>query len=423
MSFTQAPAEVAAPEIHERPPVRFGAFAFRDFRLLWFGLLVSNIGSWMQMLAQGWLVVQLANGASEGAFYLGLVGLVRAAPVLLLSGIAGALADRLNRKRILAFTQTTMGLSALILGILVDFHVVRIWHVLIMAAISAGANAFDAPTRQAMLPQLVGKKELVSAIGLNSAAFNGPALVGPAIGGLVVAAVGISPCFYINAASFAAVLVALWMMRPHLPAEGLRETSIWRDAADGFAYVASHPSVRPIFALLALVGLVARPYLQLLPGFVKSVLVGGPQALGIVMAAAGGGALSGSIVTALMGRSQRRGAIMLSMAVVAGISLAWLSYTRSVGPACLALIVLGASIMLFMGMANTLIQTNTSAALRGRVMSIYTMTVLGFMPLGSGLLGWAASLSSLPSTFAVAGAIVVMASLFAAWRSNVRVLG
>ena len=114
---------------------------------------------------------------------------------------------------------------------------------------------------------------------------------------------------------------------------------------------------------------------------------------------------------------------MLSMAVVAGISLAWLSYTRSVGPACLALIVLGASIMLFMGMANTLIQTNTSAALRGRVMSIYTMTVLGFMPLGSGLLGWAASLSSLPSTFAVAGAIVVMASLFAAWRSNVRVLG
>jgi MFS family permease len=422
VSVTQVPTLEEDVERHEKPPVRFGAFAFRDFRLLWFGLLVSNAGSWMQMLAQGWLVVQLANGPAEGSFYLGLVGLVRAVPVLALSGLAGALADRLNQKRILAVTQTVMGLSALILGFLVDFHLVRIWHVLIMAAISAGANAFDAPTRQAMLPQLVGKRELVSAIGLNSAAFNGPALVGPAIGGLVVAAVGIAPCFYINAASYAAVLVALALMRARPAAGGTRSTGVWRDAIDGFAYVASNPVILSIFALLSLVGLIARPYLQLLPAFVKGVLAGGPQALGIVMAAAGGGALAGSLVTALMGNVRRRGTIMLSTAVVAGIALIWLSSTRAVAPATIALIVLGASVMLFMGMSNTLVQMNTPLAMRGRVMSIYTMSVLGFMPLGSGLLGWAASLTSLPNTFAVAGVLVVLATAFAAWRSDVRKL-
>ena len=422
MSVTQIPAEAEAVDSYERPPVRFGAFAFRDFRLLWFGLLVSNAGSWMQMLAQGWLVVQLASGPAEGSFYLGLVGLVRAAPVLALSGIAGALADRLDRKRILAVTQTTMGLSALALGLLADFHIVRIWHVLIMAAISAAANAFDAPTRQAMLPQLVGKRELVSAIGLNSAAFNGPALVGPAIGGLVVAAVGIAPCFYINAASYAAVLVALAMMRARHPKGATHTTGVWRDASAGFAYVAANPVILAIFALLGLVGLVARPYLQLLPAFVKGVLEGGPQALGIVMAASGGGALAGSLVTALMGRARNRGLIMLIAAGLAGVALVWLASTRAVVPAAFALIALGSSVMLFMGMSNTLIQTNTPLTMRGRVMSIYTMTVLGFMPLGSGLLGWTASLTSLPLTFAVSGALVVLAAIVVAGRADLRAL-
>ncbi len=421
MSVTQIPATEGV-EGQERPPVRFGAFAYRDFRLLWFGLLVSNAGSWMQMLAQGWLVVQLANGPAEGSFYLGLVGLVRAAPVLALSGLAGALADRLNKKRILAVTQSVMGLSALVLGMMVDFHIVRIWHVMIMAAISAGANAFDAPTRQAMLPQLVGKRELVSAIGLNSAAFNGPALIGPAIGGLVVAAVGIAPCFFINAGSFAAVLVALALMQTRRPAAGTHTTGLWREAADGFAYVAANPVILAIFGLLSLVGLVARPYLQLLPAFVKGVLYGGPSALGLVMAAAGGGALAGSLVTAFMGRARNRGVIMLATAGVAGIALAWLASTREVVPTAVALIVLGASIMLFMGMSNTLIQTNTPLAMRGRVMSIYTMSVLGFMPLGSGLLGWVASLTSLPLTFTVSGALVLIAAAIAATRADLRAL-
>jgi len=411
--------------VHEEPPhdpARFGAFSYRQFRLLWFGLLVSNAGSWMQMLAQGWLVVQLSNSAAEGSFYLGMVGLVRAAPVLALSGFAGAIADRHDRRRILTLTQILMGMSALVLGILVEVHVVKIWHVMIMAAISAGANAFDAPTRQAMLPQLVGARDLMSAIGLNSAAFNGPALVGPALGGLVVAAVGIAPCFFINAASYVAVLIALVMMTPQPPVNPARKKSLLGDAVDGFAYVGREPRLLAIFGMLSLMGLVARPYLQLLPAFIKVVLGGGPQALGIVMGAAGGGALMGSLVTALIGITRGRGVLMIGSAAFSGAALVWFSGTSSVWAASTALIVLGGSIMVFMGMSNTLVQTYTPGEMRGRVISIYTMTVLGFMPLGSGLLGWTASLTSLPLTFAVSGALVVIAAALLALRSDVRAL-
>ena len=412
-------------ESREDPPLdraRFGAFSYREFRLLWSGLLVSNVGSWMQMLAQGWLVVQLSNSAAEGSFYLGMVGLVRSAPVLALSGFAGALADRHDRRRILTLTQILMGMSALVLGVLVELHAVKIWHVMVMAAISAGANAFDAPTRQAMLPRLVGPRDLMSAIGLNSAAFNGPALVGPAIGGIVVAAVGIAPCFFINAASYGAVLVALAMMRPQPPANVVGTKSLLGDAVDGFTYVGREPRLLAIFALLSLVGFVARPYLQLLPAFIKAVLGGGPQELGIVMGAAGGGALAGSLITALVGISRGRGALMIGSAAVAGAALVWFSATTSVWPACAALVLLGGSIMLFMGMSNTLIQTYTPAEMRGRVISIYTMTVLGFMPLGSGLLGWVASLTSLPITFTVSGTLVVIAAAALALRRDVRAL-
>jgi MFS family permease len=413
----------ASPD--DSPPAdraRFGAFSYRQFRLLWFGLLVSNAGSWMQMLAQGWLVVELAGNAAEGSFYLGMIGLVRAAPVLAFSGFAGAIADRHDRRRILTLTQVLMGASALALGVLVEIHAVKIWHVMIMAAISAGANAFDAPTRQAMLPQLVGTRDLMSAIGLNSAAFNGPALVGPALGGLVVAAVGIAPCFFINAASYGAVLIALAMMKPQPPANSVRRNSLLGDAIDGFTYVGREPRLLAIFGLLSLVGLVARPYLQLLPAFIKAVLGGGPQALGIVMAAAGGGALMGSLVTALFGITRGRGALMIGSAAFAGAALVWFSLTTSVPAASAALVVLGASIMVFMGMSNTIIQIYTPGEMRGRVISIYTMTVLGFMPLGSGLLGWIASLTSLPLTFAVSGALVVAAAASLGMRSDVRAL-
>jgi MFS family permease len=406
------------PAPHAR--ARFGALAYREFRLLWFGLLVSNTGSWMQMLAQGWLVVELAPTPTAGAFYLGLVGFVRAIPVLALSGLAGALADRVDRRRLLFVTNFAMAASGLALGILAAAHVVQIWHVMLIAIISAAAAAFDAPARQSLVPHLVAPRELMNAIGLNSAAFNGPAILGPAIGGIIVASFGVAVCFFINAASYVAVFVALALMRPKPPIHTDNRPGIWWEMAEGFAYVRRNAIVVWLVLLSALVALVCRPYIQLLPAFAKSVLHAGPSGLGIIMAASGAGALAGSIAIALIGVRQHRGLILILSAGAAGIFLALFALTRTFAFASIALAALGASVMVFMGMANTLLQTYTPIEMRGRVMSIYTMIFLGMMPFGSWILGTAASVSSLPGTFLIAGLIVVAAAVFASTRNYVR---
>jgi len=411
---------IELPSPHSR--ARFGALAYREFRLLWFGLLVSNTGSWMQMLAQGWLVVELAPSATLGAFYLGMVGFVRAMPVFLLSGLAGALADRVDRRRLLFYTNFTMGASALVLGCLAALHVVQIWQVMIVAAASSAAAAFDAPTRQSLVPHLVAPRELMNAIGLNSAAFNGPAIIGPAIGGVIVGAFGVATCFFLNAASYLAVVLALILMSPKPPVPVENRPGIWQEMTDGFHYMRRDPRVVGVIALSALFALVCRPYIQLMPAFAKAVVHVGPRELGVLMAAAGAGALAGSVAVAIIRIHHRRGALLIVSASVAGIMLGVLGLTRSLLLASASLVVLGAAVMLFMGMANTLLQVYTALPMRGRVMSIYTMLFLGMMPLGTWLLGSAASLTSLPASFAAGGALVVAAALVSASRRSLREL-
>ncbi|MBC5806669.1 MAG: MFS transporter [Candidatus Eremiobacteraeota bacterium] len=389
---------------------RFGALAYKEFRLLWAGLLVSNTGSWMATLAQGWLVVELSPNQTLAPFYLGLVGFVRAIPVFLLSGVAGTLADRVDRRRLLIISQSALGISALALAILSQLHVVKIWHVLVLAAVSAAGLSFDAPTRQSLVPHLVPKGQLMNAIGLNSAAFNGPAIIGPALGGILVSTVGVADCFYINALSYGAVLLALGAISPKPPLLDVERRGIWHEMLDGLRYVRSQPAILAIFALAVLMSIVARPYIQLMPAFAKGVIHRGADGLGILMAVSGAGALGGSIATAFIGAQHRRGILMLSSGIASGAALFCFALTRNVLSASCALVVLGAAIMLFMGMTNTLLQTHTPLVMRGRVMSLYTMIFLGFMPLGAWLLGSAATLTSLPSTLAIAGALVLVAS-------------
>jgi MFS family permease len=415
------PADVTIDPNLERPPTRsrsrFGALAYREFRLLWSGLIISNTGSWMQYLAQGWLVVELAANARQAALFLGLVGLVRAAPVLLLSGVAGALADRMDRRRILVIAQTVMGASALTLGLLVQFGAVRIWEVMVVAAISSAGAAFDAPTRQSLVPMIVDKRDLMNAIGLNSAAFNGPAIIGPAIAGILVASIGLAPCFYINAASYVAVLIAIWMMTPKPPVRNVHRPGIWHEMVEGVKYMHRSGAPFAILVLSTLVAIVARPYIQLLPAFAKGVIGGGPASLGVLGSAAGAGALAGSIATAFIGMQRHRGALLLGSAAAAGAGLVLLGLSHALVPAAAALVFLGASIMLFMGMANTLLQTYTRLEMRGRVMALYTMTFLGLMPLGTWFLGSAASVSSLSATFVAAGGVIVAVAASAALRA------
>jgi predicted MFS family arabinose efflux permease len=377
----------------------------------------------MQYLAQGWLVVELADNAKTAALYLGLVGLVRAVPVLALSGFAGALADRTDRRKILVAAQLVMGASALALGLLVAFHAARIWEVMLFAAISSAGAAFDAPTRQSMVPLIVGKQELMNAIGLNSAAFNGPAIVGPAIAGILVASIGLAPCFFINAASYLAVVLAIVMMAPKPPVGASHRPGIWHEMLAGLRYVASSGPLLGIITLSTVVAIVARPYIQLLPAFAKGVLGGGPAALGALGSAAGAGALAGSILTAFLGLNRGRGYLLLGCAAASGAALVLFASTRTTLAAAISLFVLGVSIMLFMGMSNTLLQTYSLLEMRGRVMAIYSMTFLGLMPLGTWFLGTIASVLTLPITFAAAGAtIVAAAAVTALLHPDVRTL-
>lgn len=399
---------------------RFGALSYREFRLLWIGLLISNTGSWMATLAQGWLVVQLAPRPALAPLYLGIIGFVRAIPVLVLSGVAGAVADRIDRRRLLIVTQAVLGLAGLGLAILTQARVVRIWEVVLLAGISACALTFDAPTRQSLVPLLVGPRELMNAIGLNSAAFNGPGIIGPALGGVLVDTVGIAATFYTNAASFAAVIVALVLMTPKPPVPGQHQAGIWTEVRDGIAYVRGQPAILTLLSLALLVSVVARPYIQLLPAFVRTVLAQGPTTLGTLMAASGAGALAGSVTVALIGSARHRGRLAATCAAFAGLALAGFAVSSRAWPGTLLLIVLGASIMLFMGMTNTLLQTHTRLEMRGRVMSLYTMIFLGFMPLGAWLLGSLASVAGLRSTLAAGGMLVALAAVRAARRSGLR---
>lgn len=411
----QTPSEQPSP--HAR--ARFGALAYREFRLLWLGLLVSNTGGWMAILAQGWLVVELAPNAALASLYLGFVGFARAVPIFALSGFAGALADRRDRRSMLALSQVILALLTLALGLLAASGLVRIWHVLVIAGLSAAASAFEAPTRQSLVSILVGKRELMNAIGLNSAAFNAPAILGPALGGVIVADYGVAVCFFVNALSYLAVFAAVMLMKPKPPG-ATAQTDIWHDILEGFLYVRASPIVFAVVLLSALQSLIARPYIQLLPAFSKAILGAGARELGILMAITGAGALAGSITTAFMGGRQPHGRLLLGTAAGCGVLLALLALTRAFWPAAIVLFALATVAMLYLGTTNTILQTHTPLAMRGRVMSIYTMIFLGFMPLGSWLLGSVASATSLPTAFAIGGVTLLCAAGLAARRQDVR---
>jgi len=293
--------------------------------------------------------------------------------------------------------------------------------VLFIAALSAAVSSFEAPTRQSLVSVLVGKRELMNAIGLNSAAFNGPAIIGPALGGIIVSAYGVADCFFINAASYIAVFAAVLLMKPKPPADR-PQTDIWHDVIEGFLYVRANALIFAVVMLSALQALVARPYIQLLPAFAKAQLGANARQLGILMAVAGAGALGGSIATAFIGSRAPRGVLLMITAAASGALLALLGATHALWAAAFVLAGLSIAAMLYLGTANTILQTHTPMAMRGRVMSIYTMIFLGFMPLGSWLLGSIASVTSLPVAFVLGGVALIGAVAIIARRPDIREL-
>jgi MFS family permease len=380
------------------------ALRHRNYRLFFGGQLISLIGTWMQTVAQSWLVYQLTGSA----VLLGFVGFSSQIPVFLLAPVGGSVADRYNRRRIIVATQTAAMLLAFILAALTLSGRVHVWHVFVLAALLGIVNAFDIPTRQAFVVDMVGREDLVNAIALNSSMFNGARLIGPAVAGLLIDTIGEGWCFFANGVSYLAVIAGLLMMsmtvRTRVPLPGSALASI----IEGFRYVKHTGPIRALLLLLGLVSLVGMPYAVLMPIFADQILHGGPRGLGILMSAIGFGALAGALTLAAKKGIHGLGHWVALSATGFGFSLILFSLSRSFWLSAVLLLPVGFSVMVEMASSNTLIQSLVPDSLRGRVMAVYSMMFMGMAPFGSLLAGALAQRLGAPATVA-AGGVVCMA--------------
>jgi len=393
----------------------FSVFRHRNYRLFFTGQTISLIGFWMQAIAQSWLVYRL----TDSPLLLGLVGFASQAPVLFVSPFAGVVADRLNRRRILLITQTLMMLFATVLALLTLTGAVHVWHIILIAALAGTANAFDIPTRQSFTVEMVGRGDLPRAITLNSIMFNAARLVGPATAGLVVGVVGEGWCFAINAVSYVAVLTSLFLMRV-MPQTARTPSHPLTDLRDGFRYVSTHPQMRTMLLLLSTSSFFGASYLTLMPVFARDVLHGGSEDLGLLMSGVGAGALVGAFVMSRVAHEHLHRVPMASAALF-GLFLIAFSQSTNLILSLVLLVPAGCGLMMQGISTNTLIQTVTTDAMRGRVMAYYVMAFMGMMPVGALAAGWLSHHLGVPETVALGGlACIACAGIaqFFARRSN-----
>src|SRR5579883_1579324 len=385
------------------------ALRHRNFQLFFAGQLISLIGTWMQTIAQSWLVYRMTNSA----FLLGLVGFAGQIPVFIMAPVGGIVADRNNRRRVVIGTQTSSMILAGILAALTLSHRVQVWQIMVLAMGLGVVNAFDIPARQAFLIDMVGREDLINAIALNSSMFNGARIIGPAIAGILVASIGEGWCFFANAVSYLAVIAGLLLMRIERPATLATSGSPLENIIEGFAFVRNTAPIRAILLLLGLVSLVGMPYAVLMPIFADKVLHGGARGLGILMCATGVGALLGAASMAARVGVRGLGKLIAVCAGGFGLSLILFASSRIFWLSTLLLVPVGFFMMVQMASSNTLIQAMVPDALRGRVMAVYSMMFMGMAPLGALSAGAMAHPLGAPWTVALGGiACIAGAVLF-----------
>jgi MFS family permease len=361
----------------------------------------------MQSVAESWLVFRLTGSSA----LLGLSAFASQVPVLLFASVGGTFADRSDRRRILIATQTVSMVLPLLLAVLTLTGRVQVWHVFVLASCLGLVNAFDIPARQAFVMDMVGREDLVNAIALNSSMVNGARVVGPAVAGLLVAAVGEGWCFLLNAISYIAVITGLLLMRiDRPPMTRPRKGSAWHDAVEGFTFVGRTTPVRALLLLLGAVSFAGMPYAVLMPVFAESILGGGARELGVLMGCSGAGALAGALTLATRQGVRGLGRWVVVAATAFGISLMLFSLSRTFWLSALLLVPVGASMMVQMAASNTLIQSMSPDQLRGRVMAVYSMMFMGMAPFGALWAGWVAERIGAPRTVAIGGAICLGAA-------------
>lgn len=409
--FEDHPELPLAPELTAtRIPHTFRALRHRNFRLFIFGQVVSLTGTWMQNVAQAWLVYRLTH--SE--LLLGTAWFCSQIAVFALGPLGGIAADRFSRQKVVIITQTLSMLQAFALAALTLSGRIQVWEVLVLAGLLGVINAFDMPGRQALVIQMTSKEDLINAISLNSAVFNAARVVGPAVAGVLLAYVGEGTCFLVNGISFSAVILCLAAMRL-APTEPKQHVAMLEYLIDGFRYAAHHSAVRRVLALMAAATLAGMPGLVLMPFFADDIFHRGSRGLGILMGAMGIGAVVGTLVLARRTRLSGLARVMVISGLTTGVCYLLFAYSPSFYMSLAIMPVIGYSVMRQMASANTTIQTLIPDEYRGRIMALYSMTVVGLGPFGSLAAGALAGRFGARHTLASGGVLVLAASLVFAW--------
>jgi len=402
------------------------ALRHRNFQLFFSGQLISLTGTWMQTVAQSWLVYRLTGSG----LLLGAVGFASQIPVFLVAPIGGITADRGNRQRIVIGTQVASMILALILAALTLTHKITIPQIFVLAALLGVVNAFDIPGRQAFLVDMVGREDLMNAIALNSSMFNGARVIGPAVAGVLVARLGEGWCFFANGVSYIAVIIGLALMKVHAPAKASPHSSPVEHIKEGFQFVSRTAPIRALLVLLGLVSVTGMPYVVLMPIFADKILRNGGQEfasligshdlgavrLGILMGAAGVGALLGALTLAARSGVKGLGRWVAVCCAGFGISMILFAFSTSFWLSVFLLLPVGYFVMLQMAASNTLIQVMVPDALRGRAMAVYSMMFMGMAPVGSILGGALSDRVGAPWTVAIGGLVTVLG----AWWFNLQ---
>jgi len=392
----------AAPVLAGHRP--FVAFSHPEFRRVWSGSFVSNIGSWMQTVAQGWLVLEL----TDSAFMLGVVGFAGTFPFLVLLLLGGVYADRVDRRRLLMGALSAMTVFAAILAVLTGLGTVRVWHIAVLAFLSGSSLALSAPAYQAFIHDLVGRRDLQSAIALNSAQFNLSRILGPSLAGLVLGALGLAACFALNAVSYLASIGALLTVRGTVRAAPPRNR-MWESLLEGFAYLRQRPRVQSLLILTSLVSVLSMPYATLLPIVARDALGLDAAGLGYLFATGGVGAVAGALSLAIRGTFPRRGLYLLVCVAGAGLGTLGLGLARVPLMAGASLVGIGFFATSAVALTNTLLQELVHDEMRGRVLSMFGLAFMGTFPIGNLLAGTVAGAFSASFMLTVSGATLVAA--------------
>lgn len=406
------PTEIA-PVVSSRPSTArrggmFRALSHRNYRLFWTGAFLSNVGTWMQAVAQGWLVLNLTNSP----FWLGLDAFMATAPAFVFTLLGGVFADRIDRRRLLLYTQVVAGLAALALAALVATSVVNRWMVLGFSFVTGSCMSLASPSYLALTYDLVGREDLANAIAMNSTQFQLSRVVGPALAGVAFHVFGLAGCFFANGLSFIAVVAALWMVRmdrrPDAAAHSEKRRPILRDLVEGLHYVRNRPRVSSLLLLSAINSLFGAPYFSMVPIYARDIFHLGETGLALLMGTAGGGAFFGALLVAYLGDFRRKGWVVLGGGILFGICITGFAVSSRLTLSLIFLFGLGFAIVCSVAVTNTLLQTLCTDQMRGRVMSMFLLSFLGTMPIGNILAGTASNHFGPQSTLAVGGFVVTI---------------